>query len=337
MRHLLIFTFSIFFYNYSFSQSIELELKNIPVEIKERKFYISKILDSRIDTNRLGWSIIKKETRGKPFTLKGGTINGFSNYFLRNLPTENNEVPLALNIVSLYVKEKGKIMRSGQAYAHVQLFQIKDGKYGKVFETNAFTESVSEVGKDIYSSHERRIRIVLTECLQKFNESNWMEKIPDYVSELEVKQEAMTVDTISKRLADTTGLFTFAKKEEKINLQLSQIKYTHGFVPSYTLNNKKHRQLWSFKSYFKQSNDILTQKFFSDYKGKFRLTFCAFAIGAVLTGISLGGDSFDDEGPNLSLLIPGAAIALCSIPLYIKTNKLARKTIDRYNLVIENK
>ena len=337
MRHILIFTFSLLFFNNSFSQKIELELKNIPIGIKDRKFYISKVLDSRTDTNRLGWSIIDKESRGKSYTLKGGTINAFSNYFSRNLPFDSSQIPLVLNIVSLYVKEKGKIMRTGQAFGLVQILKEKDGKFGKVFETKVFTESVSEVGKDIYTSHERRIRIVFTECLQKLNETKWQEKIPDFVSEFEVKQDAMVLDTISKKLSDTTGLFKIVKKEDQINLQLSQIQYKRGLLPSYSLNNIKHRQLWSFKSYLKQSNDLLTQKLFTDYKGKFRLTFCAFAIGAAITGIALSNGSFDGEGPNLSLLVPGAAFALCSIPLYIKTNKLARRTIERYNLVIQNK
>ncbi len=337
MRHVTFFICFFLFFNNSYSQNIGLELKNIPISIKNRKFYISNILDSRTDTSRLGWSIIDRETRGKYYTLKGGTIKTLSQYFNRNLPSDSTQIPLTLNIVSLYVKEKGKIMRSGQAFVQIQILKEKDGKFGNVFETKAFTESVSEVGKDIYTSHERRIRIVFTECLQKLNESKWQEKIPDFVSELEIKQEAMILDTISKNLADTTGLFKIAKKEEQINLQLSQIKIKSGLLPSYSLNDKKYRQLWSFKSYFNQSNDLLAQKLFTDYKGKFRLTFCALAIGIVLTGISLSGDSFDDGGPNLSLLVPGAAFALCSIPVYIKTNKLAKKTIERYNLVIENK
>ena len=335
MRKLISLFFTFFIFSNSNAQNIELELKNIPIEIKNNNFYILNVIDSRTDTSRIGWSIINKETRGKYYTLKNGTTRALTSYLKNNLKSDSTAIPLVLNIISMYVKEKGKLMKGADAYVMVQFLREKNGSYGKVFETKAYTESVSEVGKDIYTSHERRIRIVIIECLKKLNESAWLNTRPDFVSEIEIKQEAMLSDTLSKKIADTTGLFSNAKKEVEIALQLRQIQYKSGFIPAFSLENKKYHHLWAFKRHFKQSDDIQTQKLFTDYKAKFRLTFFALGLGAAIAGLSFA--SAESEGPNLALLIPGAVFSLCSIPIYIKCNKLARRTVERYNTVILDK
>jgi hypothetical protein len=334
----LLFLFAFLFSFQLFGQKIEVELKNFPIELKEKKFYISKVIDSRNDTSKIGWRLLDKETKGSYYVLKGGTVNAIANYLNINLKPDSTQVPLTLNLISLAVTERAKGMREGRAKMVVQFLKENNGTYGKVYETTAITESLSEFGKDIYTTHERRIRAVLNQCLKNLSESKWAEVKPDFVSKLEIKDESARLDTVSKHLADTVGLFSNKKKEDLVLLQLEQIQFKGGIVPTFTLQNEKHRTLWAFKRHFKQLNDLQTNRLCADYKGKFKLSFLALGIGAIFIGASFSDDSVKDTGlPNLGLAVPGLAFAMCSVPIYIKTNKLARKTVERYNLAIENK
>lgn len=320
-----------------FAQKVEIEFKNYPIELKQRGFYISRVLDNRNDTSKVGWSVLDKDTRGKFYVLKGGTSKSLGLYFNTNLKRDTNQVPLVLNLVSLMVTERAQGMREGRAKVAVQFFREKDGMFGKVYETSSYTESLSEFGKDIYTTHERRIRAVLNQCLRNLSESRWMEVKPDYVSEFELREESKKIDTISKRFADTVGLFNW-KRAETVILNLDQLQHKGGLLPNFVLNKNKSHTLWAFKKYFKQLNDAETNKLYTDYKAKFKLSFLVLGIGAVFVGASFSDNSIADTGmPNLSLAVPGAVFAACSVPIYIKTNKLALKTAERYNAAIENK
>jgi hypothetical protein len=320
------------------AQQLAIELKNYPVEIKNRNFYISKVIDSRNDTNLIGWSLLNKETKGKSYILKNGLTNSFENYFEYNLKQETSQTPLILNVITLFISENTKGMKEGKARIVVQFLKEENGNFGKVFETSSYTESNSEIGKDIYTSHERRIRAVVNQCLKNLSESKWAEIKPDFISRTELQFESNKIDTLSKVLYDTAGLFSANRKEEIIILKQNQITMKSGIVPTFRQDNTKHHTLWGFKNHFKQLNDLETSKLYSDYKAKFKLTFFALGIGALFIGASFSDDSMEETGlPNLGLAVPGIAFAACSIPIYIKTNRLARKTINRYNTTIENK
>jgi hypothetical protein len=327
-----------FFFCFSlFAQKINIDLKNYPIDLKEGGFYISKVLDNRNDTTKVGWSVLDKDTRGNVYVLKGGTSNALVRYFNTNLKRDTNQVPLVLNLVSLMVTERAKGMREGKARVAVQFLRENEGMFGKVYEASSYTETLSEFGKDIYTTHERRIRAVLNQCLKNLSQSRWMEVKPDYISAVELKEETGRIDTLSKLLADTTGLFN-RKKAETVVLSLDQIQFKGGVLPSFVLNKNKAHTLWAFKKYFKQLNEAETNKLYADYKSKFKLSFLVLGIGAIFVGASFSDDSVEDTGlPNLSLAVPGAVFAACSVPIYIKTNKLARKTVERYNVAIENK
>ena len=332
--------FLLFLSSFSISQAqkLGLELKNFPVEIKNRNFYISKVIDSRKDTSLIGWSLLNKDTKGRSYCLKNGLNASFENYFATNLKPETNQTALVLNVITLLVSERTKGMKEGKARIVVQFLKEENGNFGKVFETSSYTESTSEIGKDIYTTHERRIRAILNQCLKNLSESKWTEIKPDFISSTELQFESNKIDTLSKVLYDTAGLFSANRKEETIILKQNQITMKSGIVPTFRQDNAKHHTLWAFKKHFKQLNDIETSKLHSDYKAKFKLTFFALGIGALFIGASFSDNSMEDTGlPNLGLAVPGVAFAACSIPIYIKTNRLARKTINRYNLTIENK
>lgn len=332
--------FVLFFSSFSIvqAQKLALELKDFPVEIKDRNFYISKVIDSRKDTSLIGWSLLNKDTKGSSYTLKNGLTNSFESYLAANLKPETNQTPLILNVITLLISERTKGMKEGKARIVVQFLKEENGNFGKVFETSSFTESTSEIGKDIYTTHERRIRAVVNQCLKNLSESKWAEIKPDFVSKTELQYESNKIDTLSKVLYDTAGLFSANRKEEIIILKQNQITMKSGIVPTFRQDNSKSHTLWAFKKHFKQLNDIETSKLYSDYKAKFKLTFFALGIGALFIGASFTDDTLEDTGlPNLGLAVPGLAFAACSIPIYIKTNRLARKTINRYNTTIENK
>ena len=320
-----------------FAQPIELELKNFPVEIEGRGFYIKAVLDSRLDTSKIGWSLLNEEWRGKAYTLKGGLSNQLGRYFNTNLAKDSTQVPLVVNVGGLVISEKKKIMREGHATIQVVFLKEQDGLYGKVFEASLSTETVSEIGKDIYTTHERRIRFLLTGCLKKLQQSRWQEVKPDFVSLEEALAESRSKDSLSKSIQDSLTVFRSAKEEQIKVLTLEQMHYTKGLFPSYVQGENRHGTLWPYKLYFSKLNNKEVNSLFIDYKAKFRLTFLTLGIGAAFVGLSFLGESVQETGmPNLSLLVPGVVFMGCSVPIYFKTKKLGRNTVDKYNLALEN-
>lgn len=318
------------------AQPIELELKNFPVEVEGRKFFIESVLDGRADTSKIGWSLLDEETRGRAYTLKGGLETQLSHYFNNNLKKDTSLVPLVLNIGGLAISEKKKMMREGRANIQVQFFKVNEGQYGKVFETTFYTESVSEFGRDIYTTHERRIRFVLSGCLKKLQQSKWQEVKPDFVSLEELLAESRSNDSLSKTIRDSVVVFRSAKEDQMKALVLERIQYSKGVFPSYVQGKEKHGTLWPYKLHFSKLNNKEVNKLYLDYKAKFRLTFLTLGLGAAMVGLSFL--SMEDTGmPNLGLLVPGAVFMGCSIPISFKTKKLGRQTVDRYNLAIESK
>lgn len=319
------------------AQSLELELKSFPIEIENRKFFIERVLDGRADTSKIGWSILNEETRGKAYTLKGGLEAQLNTYFLSSLKRDSTQLPLIMNICGLVISEKKKVMREGHAAVQVQFLRKGEEGYGKVFETTFKTETVSEFGRDIYTTHERRIRFVLNGSLKRLQQSKWQEAKPDFVSLEEILVESRSKDSLSRTIKDSVIVFQTAKEEQLRTLVLEQIHYSKGLFPSYTLGDKRNGTLWPYKHHFSKLNNKEVNKLFADYKGKFRLTFFTLGIGAALVGLSFVGEEVAESGmPNLGLLVPGAVFMGFSVPIYFKSKKLGRSTVDRYNLAIES-
>jgi hypothetical protein len=318
-------------------QSIEIELKNFPVQIEKRDFYIQQVWDGRSDTSKLGWSALNKETEGRVYTLKGGLEASLGHYFQQNLPRDSGQIPLILNVTSLIVSERVNVMREGKAILVVQFFKEQEGMYGKVYETSFQTESQSEFGKDIYTTHERRIRFLLATCLKNLAQSKWKEIKPDYISFQEIRVESHEKDTLSRSISDSAKVFRSKKEIEQASLSKTEISYSKDFVPTYRLDDKKYRTLWPFKWHFQSLADKELNALYSDYKAKYKLSFFTFGIGAALLGLSFVEGDSDSGLPNLSLAVPGIAFAGCSFPIYFKSKKIARATVDKYNAVIRSK
>jgi hypothetical protein len=321
-----------------FAQQIELELKNIVIDLAKPSFRIDKVMDSRKDTSRIGWSVLNKETRGKSYQLKSGLSKSFESYLTKNLAIDSAQVKLVANVTGIVLTEKAKIMPEGSVKLNVQFYREENGMYGKVFETSTYTESVSEFGKDIFTSHERRIRFVLNSSLKKLAASNWQNIKPDYVSLAELQQESFELDTLSQLIKDSLAVFKSSKQKEMEQLSMVQIEFRKGFVPTFVQENKSYRSLWPFGKQFTKLADGETNKLFSNYKSKIKLSVLAFVLGGALVGVSFADPSFEDTGmPNFSLAIPGAAFMVCSFPIYLKSNKLAKATTERYNTALLNR
>jgi len=229
-------------------------------------------------------------------------------------------------------------MREGKAYTVVEFYKKQEELYGKVFETSFKTESTSEFAKDIYTTNERRIRFLFTNCLKNLSLSKWAEMKPDFVTLKEVKDESLLKDTLSKYIQDSVAVFKSKKQQQHEALKLSQLTYKNGFFPSYKIEEKTYRTLWPLKSRFLKLGNKGVNSSFLDYKAKIRLTFLTLGIGAALAGFSLFGDDVKDSGmPNLVLLVPGGVFMGLSLPIYLKSRKLGRATVDKYNAALESK
>lgn len=159
------FCFCLLLYISASPQKI-LTLKPEKIIIPDRTFYIAGIIDERQDTSSIGISAGKEK-----INFENGTASYLLNYFSKTLPQEyKKQHPIIVKIKRLLVSEENKYSEIASAAISINFYMDFSGSLGKVYEAKS---EVNESGIDIATTHEKRIRYVLYDCLKQFAESDW--------------------------------------------------------------------------------------------------------------------------------------------------------------------
>ena len=148
----------------TFSQRT-IEIKDIPVNFKDQRFYVVKVEDGRLNKDFIGE--IKTGIGKKPekIDVEGGLYTAVERYFKNNFPEQYDyQIPVTVLIRKTEIRQ-GVIKSLENGIAVVVLeFEYE----GKRFEAKA--EIYDEV-EDAFSTHEERIRNALYECSVQFNKT----------------------------------------------------------------------------------------------------------------------------------------------------------------------
>lgn len=178
-----------------YAQEKIIALKNDPIDMDVAGFYISDVIDGRKNQENIGFAQVGMFNRVVDVDLEGGVEKSVFNYLTESLPMDTLDTPIVLKIVYLYVSEKTSMFtETGRAEIKVEFYKASDGKLGKIYGAEALIE---EPGADVTRGHEKRIRSVLTTCINSFNNSDWRSIEPEFIAKESIVADRMVVSETS--------------------------------------------------------------------------------------------------------------------------------------------
>ncbi|MFM2284750.1 MAG: hypothetical protein RLZZ543_247 [Bacteroidota bacterium] len=182
------------------AQKEVIELKNSLIHTADQKFYIHSVVDGRGTTDDIGYVRMGSFNKRTPVDLKDGVETSLKNFYRYAITNDTTLIPIAIRVVFFHVSERTDgPTEIGTAELKVEFYRRNDqGKWGKVFETEAVSE---ETASDVTSGHERRIRKVLENVILQFNNSQWQTAQPEYIELKDIRgqKSALLSNTIDPK------------------------------------------------------------------------------------------------------------------------------------------
>jgi hypothetical protein len=179
-------------------------LKREPLEISNRNFYIKDVIDARANLNDVGFAQTGAFNRKVLVKFDAGVRNELLDYFSAALPPMADQTPVILKLLALKVGEKtGLFSEHGMAEAKMAFYVEKEGRLGKVFETEAFYKTPGKL--DVTKFHEENLRKVIGQCLQNFASSDWETVSPVYENVMTEATDTTKVASWSLAASDTNS------------------------------------------------------------------------------------------------------------------------------------
>lgn len=148
-------------------------LKPDKIVIPDRTFYIKGVIDERQDTSSIGLTALKEK-----MNFENGVSSYLLDYFNKTLPQEyKKQHPVIIKIKKLQISEENKYSEIASVSVSIDFYIDFSGSLGKIYESKS---EVNESGQGVATSHEKRIKYVLYDCLRQFAESNWKTSKPAF-------------------------------------------------------------------------------------------------------------------------------------------------------------
>lgn len=183
MKVAIIFFFVFGLHGILWSQEELIVLQNEPIEFNANGYYIKKVVDARTDKKSIGFvqkGVFKKVKIDA--TLKDGVEGAIYNYLKENFKQDPNTVPVVLRIIQLQISESKSLPVTGKAEIKMEFCREKEGRLGKLYNAEAYVEKPAV---NVSKTHEERIREVIVNCLNSFNDTDWQTINPVYIEERE--------------------------------------------------------------------------------------------------------------------------------------------------------
>lgn len=160
------FLFLLFTTSIAFAQTHTLDLSKQRLQVQNREFYISKVIDGRIVDSSVG--VVQKSILNNKVTaiFSKPLVEELYTFTSEHLPKQSSQFPIILRVNKLWVSEHTtSSSESGTAEVRLDFIYEKDSTYFLLYSS---TSLKTRHGLDVTSKHEENIAAVLTESLQKF-------------------------------------------------------------------------------------------------------------------------------------------------------------------------
>jgi hypothetical protein len=155
------------------ADSVTINLKMLPMSIQDNSFYITQVIDGRIEKNDIGSVQVGLFNKKVPEYLANDFTMSIQSYVNNCFVVDNKKTPILIIIDELKISESEGIGEFARAKAKIEFYKTSNGKVGKLFETEATVEKRSFL--DVTEYHEENIRNVIEKCFVSFINSNWNE------------------------------------------------------------------------------------------------------------------------------------------------------------------
>jgi len=157
------------------AQEYYIKLKHEPIIIPGQNFYITEVVDGRLNQTDIGFvqtGAFNKKVRAD---FEHGLATELTDYFRTCQTVFSNFEPILLRVTYLDIYEKTTFNELGRVDIRVEFYRVVDDMVIKIYQADAYEE---EYGMDVTKGHEKRIRKVLTRCLNDFAKSGVTREIP---------------------------------------------------------------------------------------------------------------------------------------------------------------
>ncbi len=156
------------------------------IRMSDQKFYIQSVIDGRGNTSEIGFVHKGSFNKKIQVDLQNGLEKSLNDFYRYAVTPDTTLAPIVMRVVFFQISEHTDgPSEIGKAEIKVEFYKKNaEGKWGKVFETEAVDE---ETAPDVTASHERRIRKVLENVILAFNNSNWQNVQTEYIEFSEIK------------------------------------------------------------------------------------------------------------------------------------------------------
>ena len=155
----------------SFAQTHTLNLSKQRLEVQNRNFYISGVIDARIVDTSVG-VVQKGLVNSKAAAVfQKPLAEELQSFTAQHLPKQNSQYPVMLRVNKFWVSEHTMATsESGTAEIRVDFIYEQDGMFNVLYSTSSLKTSK---GLDVTKKHEENIASALAECLQEFANRDW--------------------------------------------------------------------------------------------------------------------------------------------------------------------
>jgi len=216
-----------------------------------------------------------------------------------------------MKIVEFKISERRTMSREyGEAVLKVDFYaRGEDNQLIKLFHTESF---ISEFGVDVTKGHEKRVRHVLVNCLEKFAASNWKDNLSQ---PFESNEEAKTDSKVNS--------------ENGVPIAADVISINPR-NPMYHYSGHSYATLIELESKILSLGDQELDDAYRKYKRSFNTANVFGFIGGGLIGYPLGAALAGAELDG-GLILAGVGVLIVGIIIGSKCKKKAVTVIDIFN------
>lgn len=168
-----LFTLALFLLPFlSFGQNYVVDLQNHDLNIRNRRFYISRVIDARLETSNIGsvqtgaFSAMKTAAFSEEFSP------ALLHFFERTIPLAQGMQPVIMKVTQLRLKQKAEGMAQ-YAIAEVEvefLYESKPNVYLKLYDAGSVMQKKANEVKD---RHDKNLVAALEHCLSQLADQDF--------------------------------------------------------------------------------------------------------------------------------------------------------------------
>lgn len=174
-RRLMAFCLCLLFFQ-GYGQDYVVDLQNHPLTIPGRNFYVTQVIDARLEKDNIGTVQTGAMNSRKVAVFKQALPEELMSLFQKNFFPAAGMNPVIVKVLKFGVREKTKSF-SESAFAEVLLQFIHEKSPGHYLNLYEATSLIESKGADVTARHDNNLTAALVDCFTQFTGQNFEELV----------------------------------------------------------------------------------------------------------------------------------------------------------------